>query len=152
MNKKLNLVKITSNEEILFKGGTLKSCITMFYPRIRGSSNSCRKGVRNSGLLVSTQRNTVLTVLYWALLHCLLQRLYFSHIEGLRQPCVKQVYQHHPSKASAHFAFPYLILVFLKYFKLFHYQYICYSIYLSSLILLLGLAEGSDDSIFFLKQ
>ena len=89
MNKKLNLVKITSNEEILFKGGTLKSCITMFYPRIRGSSNSCRKGVRNSGLLVSTQRNTVLTVLYWALLHCLLQRLYFSHIEGLRQPCVK---------------------------------------------------------------
>lgn len=89
MNKKLNLVKITSNEEIPFTGEILKSCITTFYIKIRGSSNSCRKGVRNSGLLVSTQRNTVPTVLHWALLHCTLQRLHFSQIEDLRQPCAK---------------------------------------------------------------
>ena len=111
MNKKLNLVKITSNEEIPVKGETLKSCKTMFYPRIRGSSNSCKKGVRKSCLLVSTQRNTVLTILYQALLHCTLQRLYFPQIEGLWQPVssksVKIIFPKHLLTLCLHISFLY---------------------------------------------
>lgn len=55
----LNLVKIPPNQEIPLMGETHKPWKTVFYPRLGGPWNSCRKGVRKTGLLVSTQGNSV---------------------------------------------------------------------------------------------
>ena len=46
------------------------------------------------------------TSLYCTSVYCTLQILCFSVIEGLWQPCIEQVYQHHFSKAFAHFVSP----------------------------------------------
>ena len=72
------------------------------------------------------QSNYRHAVFYRASLYCASQTLHFLQTEGLWQPCIKQVYQHHFSNIICSLHVSVSRLVILSIFQTFHYDYQCY--------------------------
>ena len=144
LKKKLNLVKVTPNEEILFMGETRKPCKTMFYPRLRGSSNSCRK---DKFISVNTKKYST-TSFYCALLYCTSQRLYFftnwRFVATLHRASLLAPFSQQPLPTSC-LCITFRYLCSISNFFIIIIFVIVISEW-STLMLVLGLAEGSDDN------
>lgn len=100
--------------------------------------------IRTSSLLSFKYRRLLL---YWALFYCTLQILYFLPIENLWQLCIEQGFWHHFSNSIC--SFDATLGVYVSHFGNSHnLSNIFIILYLlwSSLLLLLGFAEGSDDA------
>lgn len=70
------------------------------------------------------QKRYMITSFYCALLYCTLQILYILQIEGLWQPCIKQVYWYHfPNSICSlcfYVTFFYLAVILIFYFTVYN--------------------------------